>query len=399
MVHATRYLITLIFLGLIGVGAGANPASALEIKTGVLRIDYPELLPISRFDLRPDDLGFAGAELANEDNATTGGFLGMEFSVENVSAVPEEADAKLEELRAAGLDLIIVMAQADDLLRLSGLAGDDVLLLNASARDDRLRDGDCRGNTVHVAPSQAMIADTVLQFALWKKWRRIFLIQGSNPADRELGEAYRRSAQKYGAEIVEEREFEDTGGSRRTDTGHVLVQRQIPTFTQDAAEHDVVIAADMSDVFGLFLPFHTWDPRPVMGSGGLRPVTFHPAHEAWGATQFQRRFEKIAARHVQEEDYQVWLSLRVIGEAVIRTNSNDPATLKNYILGEEFELAAFKGRKVNFRSWNGQMRQPIILTDSKVTVSVSPQDGYLHQRSTLDTLGLDEPESSCTAFQ
>lgn len=378
---------------------GLGDARALEIRTGLLRVDYPSLLPISRFDERPDDLGLAGAVLANEDNQTTGGFLGMEFSVEEVVTTQEDAAAALDGLIAKGIGLVVVMAKADDLLSLADRVGEDALLLNALARDTALRDDQCRSNILHVAPSRAMMADAVAQFALWKQWRRWFLISGSNPEDRALGEVYRRSATKFGARIVEDREFEDTGGSRRTDTGHVLVQRQIPTFTQDAAEHDVVIAADASDVFGLFLPFHTWEPRPVMGSGGLRPVTFHAAHEAWGATQFQRRFERLATRYVREEDYQAWLALRVIGEAVIRTNSNDPAVLRDYMLSEAFELAAFKGRPVNFRDWNGQLRQPILLTDSKITVSVSPQEGYLHQRSTLDTLGLDQPESACTAFQ
>lgn len=395
MGYALRYLIAVICLTL----TGASASLALDIKTGVLRIDYPTLLPISRYDLVPEDLGFAGAILANEDNATTGTFLGMEFSVDYVSATPEDADQRLNEMLEAGIALVVIIAKAEDLLRLSDIAVDGALVINAAARDIKLRDGECRANTLHVAPSQAMIADTVTQYAMWKKWPRWFLIHGSNPDDRALGDAYRRSAAKFGAKIVEEREFEDTGGSRRTDTGHVLVQRQMPVFTQGAADHDVVIAADASDVFGPLLPFHTWDPRPVLGSGGLRPVTFHAAHEAWGATQFQRRFEKLATRFVQEVDYQVWLSLRVIGEAVIRTNSNEPSALRDYILSDAFELAAFKGRKVNFRPWNGQLRQPIILSDSRVTVSVSPQDGYLHQRSTLDTLGLDEPESSCEAFQ
>jgi len=244
-----------------------------------------------------------------------------------------------------------------------------------------------------------MVADATAQFAVWKKWPRWFLVHGSNPADQTMAEAYRRSAAKFGAKIVEEREFEDTGGSRRTDTGHVQVQRQIPVFTQDAQDHDIVVAADGSDVFAPYLPFHTWVPRPVLGSAGLRPVTFHPAHEAWGATQFQRRFEKLANRYVREEDYQVWLSLRTIGEAAIRINDADPIALRNYMLGDQFELAAFKGRKVTFRNWNGQLRQPIIMTDSRVTVSVSPQEGFLHQSSTLDTLGLDEPESACSAFK
>ena len=213
-----------------------------------------------------------------------------------------------------------------------------------------------------------------------------------------MADAYRRAAKKFGGRIAEEREFEDTGGSRRTDTGHVLVQRQLPVFTQDADDHEVVIAADESDVFAPYLPFHLWTPRPVMGAAGLRPVTIHGAHEAWGATQFQRRFEELTGRYIREEDYQVWLSLRVLGEAVIRTMSNDPQTILDYAISDEFELAAFKGVPVTFRPWNGQLRQPILLYDGRITVSVSPQDGFLHQVSPLDTLGLDKPESSCTAF-
>lgn len=390
-----RFLLALAVCGSIWAG----PVRALEVVSGVLRVEYPSLLPISRYDLRPDDLGFAGAVLATEDNQTTGRFLGMEFMSESVGTTPEAAPDALDRMIANGVRLIVVMADADDLLALADQAGEDVLILNASARDTALRDDRCRANILHVAPSEAMMADAVAQFALWKQWRRWFLIEGSNPADRTLADSYRRAAEKFGATIVETRVFEDTGGSRRTDTGHVLVQRQIPVLTQNAKDHDLIVAADASDVFGLYLPFHAWDPRPVMGSGGLHPVTFHAAHEAWGATQFQRRFEKLATRYVQEEDYQVWLALRVIGEAVIRTNSNDPDVLRDYILSDAFELAAFKGRPVDFRPWNGQMRQPVLLTDNKLTVSVSPQEGYLHQRSTLDTLGLDEPESACTAFQ
>lgn len=383
---------------LIALCMWSHSALALDIRIGVLRLDYPALAPISRFDLKPEDRGFAGGALATEDNMTTGGFLGMNFVADYVATPPDQASEKLAAMAESGVDLIVLVANAEDVLRLADQAGDEALVINAGARDTSLRDDQCRANLLHVAPSQAMVADAAAQFAMWKKWDEWFLVHGSNPADIALADAYRKAAKKFGATIVEEREFEDTGGSRRADTGHVLVQRQIPVFTQDAKAHDVVIAADASDVFGLYLPFHTWVPRPVLGSAGLRPVTFHPSHESWGATQFQRRFEKLTGRYVREADYEVWLAIRVIGEAVFRTNSNEPAVLREYILSDAFELAAFKGRKVNFRNWNGQMRQPMILTDSRITVSVSPQEGYLHQRSTLDTLGLDLPESRCTAF-
>jgi ABC transporter substrate binding protein (PQQ-dependent alcohol dehydrogenase system) len=382
---------------LVGLADGAR---AVEVRAGVLRVDYPALLPISRYDRRPDDLGFAGAVLADEDNATTGRFLGHSYDTVTAAVPPEQAQAALEAFLAEGIRLLVIDARAPELLALADRAGAaGALVLNTRAPDMALRDSDCRANLLHIAPSYAMMADAVAQFAVWKQWRRWLLVEGSNHADQALAEAYVRSARKFGATIAERRVFEDTGGARRTDSGHVLVQRQLPTFLQGAEAHEVVIAADASDYFAAYLPFHLWTPRPVMGSAGLRPVTMHGAHEAWGATQFQNRFERLTRRHVQETDYNVWLALRVLGEAVTRTSGADPQTLREYVLSEAFELAAFKGQKVTFRNWNGQMRQPVLLYDGRITASVSPQEGFLHQVSPLDTLGLDRPESRCTAFQ
>ena len=69
------------------------------------------------------------------------------------------------------------------------------------------------------------------------------------------------------------------------------------------------------------------------------------------------------------------------------------------MLSPKFDLAAFKGQKLTFRSWNGQLRQPIFIATAKLHVTVSPQPGFLHQFSELDTLGVDQPETKCTAFK
>ncbi|MDK1387678.1 ABC transporter substrate-binding protein [Sinorhizobium sp. 8-89] len=376
----------------------ALPLRAMEVKTAVLRVDRVAGPPISRLDAPPTDLGFAGGMLGNEDNRTTGQFTGMDYTLKTRAVSPEQAAAALDALKAEGIGLIAVIAEGDILKALSDKAGPEVLLLNAGARDETLRDGDCRANVLHVSPSRSMLSDSVVQFLMWKKWSRVLLIHGSHPEDKLLADSYRKSAAKFGAEIVEEREFVDTGGARRTDTGHVMVQRQIPIFTQDAEDYDVIVAADEAGVFAPYLPYHTWDPKPVVGSAGLRAASWHAAHEAWGATQFQRRFEKLTGRNMREEDYQTWLAMRVIGEAVTQSGKADPATIRAYALSPDFELAAFKGQKLTFRTWNGQMRQPVLLTDGRVTVSVSPQDGYLHQHSPLDTLGIDAPETACQAF-
>jgi ABC transporter substrate binding protein (PQQ-dependent alcohol dehydrogenase system) len=54
---------------------------------------------------------------------------------------------------------------------------------------------------------------------------------------------------------------------------------------------------------------------------------------------------------------------------------------------------------LTFRDWNGQLRQPVLIVAPRMLISVSPQEGFLHQVTELDTLGIDEPESACTAFR
>lgn len=382
-------------IGLTWLLAAAPGTAETVIRAAVIRVDVAGLPPISRLDLPTEDLGFAGARLGTEDNATTGQFTGQVFETAEFAATPETAEAALEEALAGEARFVLVLADDAVTLALADKAGDRALILNAKARGDRLRGEDCRMNVVHVAPSHAMVADALAQFLVWKRWNNWFLIAGSHPEDQDLAGALRNAAVKFGAEIVEERIFEDTGGARRTDTGHVQVQKQMPVFTQEAAEHDVVIAADEAGIFAEYLPFQTWDARPVAGSAGLVARTWHPALEAWGATQFQNRFEAMAGRPMREEDYQAWLAIRIIGEAATRTNSGDFAVLRDHVLSPGFEIAGFKGQKLTLRDWDHQLRQPILLTTDALTVSVSPQEVYLHQVSQLDTLGRDRPETDC----
>jgi len=380
--------------------AFANAAAAQQpagdiVAAAVLRVATAAPLPISRLDLPPEDLGFAGARLATEDNQTTGAFIGQEFTLTEVSVSPDGAVAALEELIGQGALFIATMADADTTLALADAAGERALILNATAMDDRLRGADCRANVLHLAPSRAMLTDALAQFLMVKRWDEWLLIEGSHPADKALADAYRASAAKFGAEIVETRVFEDTGGARRSDSGHVQVQAQIPVFTQEAPDFDVIVAADETEVFASHLPYHTWDARPVTGSAGLTPMTWHPAQEAWGGAQLQTRFERLANRPMRPEDYNVWMALRVLGEAAIRTNATDAETLRAYIEGPDFQLAGFKGQALTFRPWDNQLRQPIVLAADNVVVSFSPQDQYVHRFSPLDTLGVDGPETAC----
>jgi ABC transporter substrate binding protein (PQQ-dependent alcohol dehydrogenase system) len=374
----------------------APAADALQVPVGYVgRAERIEA--ISLVEQPAADDGIAGAQLAIQDNNTTGKFLNQSFSVEAVRLKPQDDPVSAAmQLAGRGISLFITDLPADALLKAADAGRErGLLFFNAGASDDRLRQEECRANVIHVAPSRFMLADGLAQYLVWKRWRRWLLVVGSHDPDKLYAAAVRRAAGRFGAKIVQERVFEDTGGARRSDSGLVQIQSQIPLFTQSAPDYDVLIAADESQVFAPYLPYRTSEPRPVAGSAGLVPTSWDASHDQWGAIQLQNRFRRSFSRRMTALDMQAWTAARMIGEAVEHVHSADTQRIFDFIKGPDFALAAFKGRKLTVRDWDLQLRQPILLADGRVIVSVSPQEGFLHQYSELDTLGIDRPETKC----
>ncbi len=382
-----------LMLALISTLAMAEP---LGVKIGYLG-RAEKKATISLVDFPPDNDGVAGVRLALEDNNTTGKFLNQHFSLEQVR-IKEGDDlvAIVSQLSGRGISFFIVDLPADALLKVADAGRRrGLVFFNAGAIDDRLREEDCRPNVIHAAPTRSMLADGLAQYLVFKRWLRWLLVVGSHDPDKLYADALRRAAARFGAKIVEERAFEDTGGARRTDSGLVQIQRQMPLFLQGAPDYDVLVAADESEVFASYLPYRTRAPRPVVGSAGLVPKSWDAAHDQWGANQLQNRFMQMFSRRMTALDGQAWTAARMIGEAASRVGSADPQAVSEYLKGPDFALAAFKGQKLTLRNWNLQLRQPILLADGRTIASVSPQEGFLHQFSELDTLGFDRPETKC----
>ncbi|MBO0663904.1 ABC transporter substrate-binding protein [Jiella sp. CQZ9-1] len=366
------------------------------VRIGYLR-SYEPTLALSVLDVPPENIGLAGAKVAIKDNDTTGSFMGQKFVLDPVTIKPgDDVAAPVQKMLDSGDHYIVTDLSADDTLKAADLAkAKGAIVLNAGAEDDRLRNKDCRDNMFHIAPSRSMLTDGLAQYLMWKQWRNWALVEGSHPNDKLFAEALKRSAKKFGGKIVGEKVFEDRGSARETDSGQALVQKQIPLFLQSLPDHDVLLVADESEVFGTYIPWRTWIPRPVAGTAGLVPASWHPASQQWGGEQMQSRFLREAGRRMLAKDMQAWTAVRVIGEAASRTQSADPAKLDAFIRSDKFTVAAFKGQRLTFRDWDWQLRQPILLATYKSVVSTSPQEGFLHQTSELDTLGFDKPETTC----
>ncbi len=385
--HRFAFYLLPCLLALFGA-ASASLAAELQVRIGYLAY-VPQTGPLlSNVIPEPEDAGRRGAELAIIDSNSTGRFLKHAYSLD---IAERDDDASLieaaSELHEQGVRLFVVNAPAATLKQLSARLPDS-LLLNAGSADDSLRHSQCLANVLHTLPSRAMLADALAQFLAVRKWTRWLLISGATEDDAAYAAALRRAAKRFGLRIVAEKAWSFDNDQRRS------AQAEMPLFTQ-TAEYDVVLVADERGDFGEYLPYQTWYPRPVAGTQGLTPTAWHKTVETFGAAQLQKRFEAHAQRWMNDRDFAAWIAVRSIASAVSKLRQADAAAIRQLALSEQLPLDGFKGRKLSFRSWNGQLRQPIPLVQPRALVSTSPQEGFLHPSSELDSLGYDAPEVSC----
>lgn len=365
-------------------------SAALEINIGYVGFEPDNGPVLSNILPEPADAGLKGAELGINDNNTTGRFLKQHFTLHSVSTdQPTEVVSASRALYDQGVRLFVLNLTSEQLTAVERELPDDVLLINSGSQDNRLRTQACIPGMLHAMPSRAMLTDALAQWLASKRWNRWLIIEGNQNGDQLYAASLERSAKRMGAKIIERKQWDFDTDLRRT------AQKELPPFTQ-TDEYDVVVVADERGDFGEYVPYNTWYPRPVVGTQGMSPVAWHRVVEAWGAAQLQSRFEKLADRWMNSRDYASWAGVRTLGEAVTQTRSSDPAELQRFILSDKFQLGGFKGRKLDYRGWSGQLRQPIPLVHPRALVSQSPQEGYLHPKTDLDTLGFDASESQCS---
>jgi ABC transporter substrate binding protein (PQQ-dependent alcohol dehydrogenase system) len=373
---------------LLGLSA-ATAAQALDIHIGYVQW-MPDQGPVlSNIIPEPEDGGLRGAELGVSDNNTTGRFLDQHYRLTSVTAGSAgEAEQALATMREKGIELFVLNVPADTLDTLAVMTKGEALLFNAAAKEDALRTRQCFPHVLHSMASYSMLTDALAQWLNKRRWQDVFLITGPTEQDKLWAEGFRRASKRFNIDIVAEKPWTFDGDLRRT------ASAELPLFTQ-GPDYDAVVVADVRGDFGEYVPFNTWLPRPVIGTQGLTPVTWHRVVEAWGAAQLQSRFRDLANRGMNDLDYAAWIAVRSIGEAVTRDNATSADNVRSYLLSDAFQLDGFKGRKLSYRNWNGQLRQPIPLVQPRALVAQPPFEAFLHPRTDLDTLGYDRPESQC----
>ena len=341
--------------------------------------------------------GILGSRMGIKDNNTTGKFTNQNFELIEQNIMPNESAKEIfEKFRKDKYKFFILNVSKDDFNEiLSSDLLEDALLINTSLKDNDLRNEKCNKQILHTAPSYRMLSDALIQFLKKKNWTKLLLISGVNERDKQFADSIKVSSKRFGLKIINEKVWDFNHDFRRT------ADLEVVKFTQ-GEKYEVLVLADEGNTFGDsgnsfgdYIPYRTWKPTIVVGGEVLKPTSWHFAHEQWGANQMQSRFLKNSKRLMTNIDYNSWVGVRIFGEAITRSKSLDSQEILTQIMDEKFKVAAYKGKPVSFRKWNGQLRQPVLLVTPRALVSVSPQIGFVHPKTELDTLGIDESDTKC----
>ncbi len=370
-------------------------APLTPVKIGYLSLDYD-----ARYDakevfaglqLRPLPRPMIAAEMGITDLKALGDAIGFSASLDEETGkdVPGLID-KVKSMNAAGDRFIIVDLPADVLDQVAAATKDlKVTLINTTAHEDYLRDR-CYPNLLSTAASDRQFADALVQLLRTRNWTNVLVLEGQLPRDKELADSFIASAQRLRLNIVDTRVVTLAADSESREENNT----QLVT---GGVDYDVVYIADTQGDFARYLPYATQLPRPVIGSTGLVAGEWHWSWERDAASQVTSRYDKLTGTTQQMGDSQwaAWVAAKSVVTAYAKSRKTDPDEIDAFLKGPKFSVDGTKGIQLSFRSWDGQMRQPILLATADAVIETAPMPGFTHEKTELDTLGTDEPEHVC----
>ena len=335
-----------------------------------------------------------GAKLGADDSAFELDAAGIALEVRDV-VLPNAAvlPKVLSELKAAKVQFLIAdlpLPEMRQLVQTAPAALGGAVVFNAGLDDDSLRAEGCAPALLHTYPSRQMFTDGLAQYLAARNWRKALVLKGPLPGDALQAQAWTRSAKRYGIKTTQERPFKLSGDPRERD----LANTRLLTGERD---HDVVAVMDSDGEFARLLPYATQWPRPVVGANGLMALAWHPQWERNGGPQLSRRFFKLARRAMLGQDWAAWMAVRSVAAVLVEMPKAPLAQQLKALRSSSVFVDGFKGTRLSYRSWDGQLRQPLFLSHVDGVVGTAPVEGVLHPVEVLDTLGVDQKESACKA--
>ncbi len=335
----------------------------------------------------------AGARAAIKEAKIPGRAARITFELEEQTLMQDadatEAIAKAIDLNPNSIFILDLPLADVELLSAKFADNENVMMLNVRHSEDELRAEKCSAAVFHTIASASMLTDAMAQYLVFMNWRKVLVLTSDLGRDKSTGSTFLASAKKFGLTVVDERQFINSNDPRQR-------EKNEPRLLTGGADYDVIFLADDEGEFGRYLAYSTYLPRPVVGTEGLIASSWHWTWERNGAPQLNQRIRKIAKRNPSAESWAAWAAIKSVVEAAIKTGSTTPSHLAQALRSVEFSVDLYKVGAGSYRPWDQQLRQAILLHTHNAVVGTAPFDGFLHQTSTFDTLGFDQPEKRCT---
>jgi ABC transporter substrate binding protein (PQQ-dependent alcohol dehydrogenase system) len=369
-----------------------SPALADEVKIGHLSLKkdprYVQDWGYARLIAPPPVITADAARMAVSDSKFTADAVGLTVTLDAQSVKEADLIDAAQKMVAAGdTYLVLDLPGADVKAVANALKGQPVLLVNATAPEDKLRTA-CYPNMLHAGPSLRQEMDAFTQYLRSMNWQNILVLVGENPDDVGVADAFAASAERLRLNIVGRKPFTLAADPQNREGNNIRL-------LTGEVDYDVVFVADTRGEFGRYVPYSTQLPRPVIGAIGLTASSWHWAFERDGATQVSSRFDKLTKRKIQPADWDVWIAVKSIVTAVMKDPGQTPLQIRADLTSDKTKLDGSKGVTLNYRPWDGQLRQPILLATDDAVIAVAPVQAFSHQTNTLDTLGTDVAEFAC----
>ena len=337
---------------------------------------------------RPDDAVRVALDESEQELAALGHKLQFKsYSAAHGADVPKLI-AQLKVAKANYVLLDLPDAELHTFMASAPAALPPAVYFNIGSGADDLRASACSAVLLHTYPSEAMRSDALAQFLAAHSWSQALVLYGPRAQDKLQLDAFARSAHRYGVKLTKSLPFKLSTDPRERDLGNVRL------LTNDR-NHDVVVVIDSDGEFARSVPFNTQWPRPVVGAAGLVAQAWNAQWELNGGPQLTRRFAKLTHRAMTGQDWAAWAAVKSIVSVLSAQPKASAAEQLRLLRSGQLYVDGFKGPRLSFRPWDGQLRQPLLLADGDGVAAVAPFDGVMHPTEVLDTLGVDEKESTC----
>jgi len=365
-----------------------------EIAIGYLSLkEDPRYLPnqaYARIEIGAADNPVAGARMGIEDLKIISDASKQSFSLDRQEGTDLPSLTAALNAMVTGGERFVILDLPADLVDGVAAAGRElpVTLINATASEDFLRNR-CYPNLLHTSASDRMTADALVQYLRTRNWTKVLILMGPEPRDAALAASFRAAADRLRLNVVDTRPFTLAADPANREANN-------PLLLTGNADYDVIFIADAQGEYARYLPYATQLPRLVVGSTGLVSTEWQWTFERYGAPQVSSRFAALTnGQRMTGRDWSTWMAAKAVVTAYAKSRTQDPAQIADYLRGKRLRLDGSKGVQLNFRTWDGQMRMPMMLATPDAVIAQAPLEGFQHQTNDLDTLGTDEPEHQC----